>query len=119
MNELDLTPSQISEFVDLIKSNQVSVAVAYQRLFPLLLAHPNESPLTLAKKENLIQENDTGFLKEIVLDVLNKNPKEVAAYRSGKKQLLGFFMGQVMKLSKGKAEPKATTVLLKEELGEL
>ena len=119
MPELELSTTQIVEFVELIEGNQVSAAMAYQRLFPLLLDHPNESPLALAKKENLIQESDTDFLKGLVIEVLNNNPKEVAAYRAGKKRLMGFFMGQVMRQSKGKAEPKATTQLLKEILEEV
>ena len=64
----------------------------------------------------MIQESDGDFLSGLVEQVLAKHPKEVAAYKGGKKQLMGFFMGQVMKASKGKADPKMTTRLLGEAL---
>jgi aspartyl-tRNA(Asn)/glutamyl-tRNA(Gln) amidotransferase subunit B len=116
LTELDLDGSKVNAFIELIEGNQVSSAVAYQRLFPLLLLEPDLSPLALAKRENLIQEGDGDFLRDIVRKVLADNPKEVAAYQSGKKQLMGFFMGEVMKASNGKAEPKMTTKVLGEFL---
>ncbi|MFT4664861.1 MAG: aspartyl-tRNA(Asn)/glutamyl-tRNA(Gln) amidotransferase subunit B [Polaribacter sp.] len=113
---LDLSSAQITEFIELIASNQISSSMAYQSLFPLLLLESGASPMALAKRENLLQESDGDFLSELVEQVLAKHPKEVAAYKGGKKQLMGFFMGQVMKSSKGKADPKKTTRLLGEAL---
>ena len=114
--ELGLQPQHLAAFIELIDANQVSAAIAYQRLFPLMVRHPQVAPLVLATKESLIQESDTDFLASLVDSVLAQHPKEVEAYKKGKKQLMGFFMGQVMKKSKGKAEPKATTRLLKDRL---
>jgi len=112
ISALDLSSKKVVAFIDLIESNQVSSSVAYQRLFPLVLAQKELSPFEIAKKENLIQESDGDFLNELVTKILADNPKEVAAYKGGKKQLMGFFMGQVMKESKGKADPKMTSKLL-------
>jgi len=106
LNDLSLSTKHIIEFIELIESNQVSSSVAYAKLFPLLLENPDTSPLDLAKKENLIQESDGDYLKELVNTVMENNPKEVAAYKNGKKKLMGFFMGEVMKASRGKADPK-------------
>ena len=117
-----LTANQLMDFLSVIESGKVSNSAAYQTLFPALLDTPfpkesgfptsTVSAAILAEKLNLIQNSDTDFLEKIVADVLANNPQKVAEYRKGKKGLLGFFMGEVMKLSKGKAEPKATNVLV-------
>ena len=111
-----ISSKSFAEFADLIESGKVSSSIAYQRLFPALISAPEKSPETLAQELNLIQSNDEDFLEKIVNEVLEKNPKEVEAYQKGKKNLIGFFMGQVMKNSKGKAEPKSTNALLRKKL---
>ncbi|MFK7807117.1 MAG: Asp-tRNA(Asn)/Glu-tRNA(Gln) amidotransferase subunit GatB, partial [Saprospiraceae bacterium] len=113
-----VSEQQIISFLHLVESNQVSSSVAYQKLFPLMMAQPMVDPLYLAKTENLIQESDGDFLTSVIAQVLADHPKEVAAYKGGKKQLMGFFMGQVMKASKGKADPKITSKLLGKALSE-
>ena len=65
---------------------------------------------------NLIQSTDTNFLEDLVNEVIAAHPDKVKAYQKGKKGLLGFFMGEVMKKSKGKAEPKSTNQLLRHKL---
>lgn len=107
----------LADFIQLIDSEKVSNSNAYQRIFPELLLHPHQSPEALAQQLNLIQSADTDFLIHIVEQVLAQYPDKVAAYRSGKKGLLGFFVGEVMKQSKGKAEPKKTNEVLLEKLG--
>ena len=64
----------------------------------------------------LIQNKDEDFLSQLVDEVIAANPEKVKVYRNGKKGLLGFFMGEVMKRSKGQAEPKSTNALLREKL---
>ncbi|MFN7117525.1 MAG: Asp-tRNA(Asn)/Glu-tRNA(Gln) amidotransferase subunit GatB [Saprospiraceae bacterium] len=109
--------STLANFIHLIDSSKVSNSNAYQRIFPELVAQPTLSPEYIAKKLNLIQSADTDFLAQIVEEVITKYPEKVAEYRKGKKGLLGFFVGEVMKQSKGKAEPKTTNALLLEKLG--
>ena len=109
---------QWQEMLELIESGKISASAAYQKLYPTILETPSVSTTvwTMAEKMNLIQSADSDFLTEIVNVVLSKNPEKVAEYKKGKKGLLGFFVGEVMKLSKGKAEPKATNALIMKAL---
>lgn len=106
----------IQEFITLIESGKVSAAIAYQRLFPALLEQPKTAALALAQSLNILQSADEGFLDNLITESLNRHPDKVKQYQKGKKNLLGMFMGEVMRNSKGKADPKATTQLLKEKL---
>ena len=90
--------------------------MASQRIYPELLKDSSKSGLDIAQDLNLIQESDEGSLKPIVEKVLAENTAKVAEYKSGKKGLMGMFMGQVMKQSKGKADPKVASRLLEELL---
>jgi len=100
----------------LIGEGKVSNTIAYQQLFPALVERPEEDPLAIARRLNLLQTSDAGFLESLIGGVLEANPDKVKAYRSGKKGLLGFFMGEAMKASKGKADPKAASKLLRQIL---
>lgn len=111
-----VSPEQWAIFLQLIESGQISSSSAYQRLFPALMETPAASPAVLAAEMNLLQSADTDFLEKLVDEVLTRFPDKVAEYRKGKKGLLALFMGEVMKASKGKAEPQATTRLLQERL---
>jgi aspartyl-tRNA(Asn)/glutamyl-tRNA(Gln) amidotransferase subunit B len=104
------------EYTDMIESGQLSASAAAQRLFPALLEQPATAPALLAAQLNLLQSADTGFLEQLVDEVLARFPDKVAEYRKGKKGLLAMFMGEVMKNSKGKAEPQATTRMLRDKL---
>lgn len=107
----------ISELLDLISENQISASAAYQNLLPSLIdAPPPVSVRAIATKLNLLQSNDVDFLEKIIQEVVAKNSDKVEAYRKGKKGLIGFFMGEIMRLSKGKAEPKATQSILSKYL---
>lgn len=116
LNEFPISKKQLAAFIQLIEDKKVTSSIAYQRLFPALFEQPEKNVLELATELNLIQSADEGFLDKIVDEVLSKNPDKVKAYQKGKKGLIGFFMGQVMRASKGKAEPKATNDLLVKKL---
>lgn len=107
---------QLAAFIQLIDEGTVSNSNAYQRIFPQLLEHPERTPLEIAKDLNLIQSADEDFLEKIIDEVLAANAGKVEQFRKGKKGLLGFFVGEVMRRSKGKAEPKATNVMLNKKL---
>lgn len=107
-----VSPEQWMEMLTLIETGKISASTAYQRLFPALLDNPASSPAQLAADMNLLQNTDTAYLETVVSAVLTRYPEKVAEYRKGKKGLIGFFMGEVMKDSKGKADPKAATQLL-------
>lgn len=108
--------TQLAAFIQLIDDGKVSNSNAYQRIFPQLLEQPGRAPLEIAKELNLIQTADTDFLEKLVDEVLAANLDKVEKFRKGKKGLLGFFVGEVMRRSKGKAEPKATNKLLNKKL---
>lgn len=109
---------QIGEFIALIDQNKVSNSAAYQRLFPAMLEAPAKVPAELAQELNLIQTSDEGLLEKIIDEIIANNPEAVARYQKGKKGLIGFFMGEVMKASRGKADPKVTNTLLRKKLSQ-
>jgi aspartyl-tRNA(Asn)/glutamyl-tRNA(Gln) amidotransferase subunit B len=116
LSHFPLNLKQLADFLQLIADGQVSNSAAYQQLFPALLSEPERRPLELAHSMNLLQNSDESALAEIVDQVLEEHPDEVARYQNGKKGLLGFFMGEVMKASRGKADPKVAKALLQQKL---
>ena len=96
----------------LVKNDKISHTVAYGRLWELLLAQPEADPAALAAQHDLLQQDDADALRTLAQAVLADHPGKVAAYRKGKKGLIGFFMGELMKRAKGQAPPaKAKAVL--------
>jgi aspartyl-tRNA(Asn)/glutamyl-tRNA(Gln) amidotransferase subunit B len=115
ITELDIKPLEISDLIRLIDDKKISNSVATSKIFPILL-NSNQTAEMIAIENNWIQESDDKVLKELIKDVLAKFPQKVEEYRNGKKGLIGMFMGEVMKLSKGKADPKITNILLRDQL---
>lgn len=112
--QFSISPERLTELIQLKKEDKINSS-AMQSIFNEMLEN-SDSPLELAKKMNLIQVSDTGFLEPIIEDVIESNPEEVQRYREGKKALIGFFIGQVMKESKGKANPKLVRELISKKL---
>ena len=115
--DLPLTAHRLAEFVELIEAGKVSNSVAYQELFPAMIAEPETAPEKLATDNGWIQSDDADELGQWVDAAIAAFPDKVKAYQNGKKGLIGLFMGEVMKLSKGKADPKMANQLLRERLG--
>ena len=115
--DFPLGASQLAGFIHLIEQGKVSNSVAYQELFPALVAQPDQEPEALATAKNWLQSSDTDELSAWVDAAIATYPDKVKAYQKGKKGLIGLFMGEVMKLSKGKADPKQANQLLRERLG--
>ncbi|MFT4755875.1 MAG: aspartyl-tRNA(Asn)/glutamyl-tRNA(Gln) amidotransferase subunit B [Vicingaceae bacterium] len=116
IKEFPLKPKHIAELIDLIESGAINNSIANQKVFPALVEHPELSAKTLAEKNNWIQESDTEALEGFINEAIAKFPAKVEEFRAGNKNLLGLFMGEVMKASKGKADPKVTSNLLREKL---
>lgn len=116
ISDFKITPKRIAELVDFIDSGKVSHTIATQKIFPKMLEEPAKSAQEIAEENNWIQESDSGALTEFVKQAIAKYPEKVIEYKNGKASLLGLFMGEVMKLSKGKADPKIATELVKQEL---
>jgi aspartyl-tRNA(Asn)/glutamyl-tRNA(Gln) amidotransferase subunit B len=106
INDFHLNASKIAELIALIDQDKLSNSSASQLVFPELVKNPNESVLAIAERLNVIQTNDVNLISGIIAEVLAKYPDKVEEYKNGKKGLLGLFVGEVMKASKGKADPK-------------
>ncbi|HEX5000990.1 MAG TPA: hypothetical protein VFW78_00705 [Bacteroidia bacterium] len=111
-----LEPKSIAVLIELVESGKVSFTSASQKIFPEMILHPQSNPMEIAEKMNLVQESDVSALESIVKDAISRFPEKVAEYKSGKTGLIGLFMGEVMKLSKGKADPKIANKLVKDLL---
>ena len=116
IEEFPLKPITIANLIVLIDENKVSNSVTSQKIFPLLIENPNKTAEEIAIENNLMQENDDDALSGFIDLALAKYPEKVEEYKSGKKGLVGLFMGEVMKLSKGKADPKKANQILREKL---
>lgn len=113
--DFELKPAVIADIIALVDAGKVSHSMASQKLFPAMFGS-SLSAAQMAEKLNIIQTSDSGFLEQIIDEVLAAWPDKVADYKAGKKGLLGLFMGEVMKKSQGKADPKLTSRLLVEKL---
>lgn len=113
---LPVTPAAIAALIGLIDNNQLNFSVASTRVFGELLKEPHKDPLQIASALNLLQDSDEGNVAAWVEEVLNKMPDKVAEYKKGKKGLIGLFVGEVKKVSKGKADPKLTNDILLKKL---
>ena len=116
INEIEIQPKLIAELITLIDENLISHITATQKIFPKMVKDPNSSPRLIAEKNNWIQEKDDKLLNIIVEKVINMHPEKAQDYKSGNKNLLGLFMGEAMKIAKGKANPKILSDLLRKKL---
>ena len=115
ISESKLTPENLVELIALIEKNTISNNIGKQIIVDMLKDGTRASEIV--EKRGLSQISDEGAIKEVCKKVAEAHPNEVAAYKNGKVQLLGFFVGQVMKETKGRANPKAVNELMKEILG--
>lgn len=116
INDYPIAPEKLAELIALVDEKKISHTVAQQNIYPEMLMHPAKNPLQLAKELNLLQDSNADSLLPIVKEVLADMPAKVAEYKGGKKGILGLFMGEVMKRSKGKADPKLANELVLKEL---
>lgn len=118
-DEFPLSPKALVALIELVDSGKVSFSVASQRVFTELLKSPNKSALEVAQQFNLIQESNHDAILPIIDEVLKEFPLKVEEYKNGKKGIVGMFMGEVMKRSKGKADPKVANALITQKLEEV
>lgn len=114
ITDLPLTPEALGELVGLIDDNTISTKIA-KDILPELL-EKGGSPKALVEQKGLVQVSDPKVIEEVIAQVLADHPDELEKYRGGKTKLLGFFVGQVMKRTSGRADPKLTNQLLKQKL---
>jgi aspartyl-tRNA(Asn)/glutamyl-tRNA(Gln) amidotransferase subunit B len=109
-------PAVIAELIAMIDAGKVSFSVASQNIFSELLKDPGESPGAIATRLNLLQDSNVDNILPIVKEVIKEFPLKVEEYKNGKTAIITMFMGEVMKRSKGKADPKRANELLIENL---
>ncbi|QUY40823.1 Asp-tRNA(Asn)/Glu-tRNA(Gln) amidotransferase subunit GatB [Acaryochloris marina] len=114
ITDIALTPEALAELIELIEANTISGKIA-KELLPDLLTKGG-SPKKLVEKKGLTQISDTATLETLIDEVIAAHPQELEQFRNGKTKLQGFFMGQVMKRTSGRADPKATNQMLAKKL---
>lgn len=110
-----ITPSDLSELVEMISENTVNGKQA-KEIFIKMLDGENGTPREIADKFGMKQMTDTGAIEKIIDDVIASNPAQVEQYKSGKTGLLGFFVGNVMKATSGTANPAVVNEILRKKL---
>lgn len=116
VDQLPVTPQTMAQMLELIESGKVSFAAASQKLFPEMIANPLVSPVDLAHRLNLIQDSNLDSLTPVVEQIIQDFPLKVKEYKSGRKAILTMFMGEAMKRTKGKADPKLVNELFLQKL---
>jgi aspartyl-tRNA(Asn)/glutamyl-tRNA(Gln) amidotransferase subunit B len=109
-----LTPQHLSEMLSMIKQGTISGKIAkdvFEEMY-----RTGERPVKIVKEKGWVQILDEGEIKRVIERVMQANPKQVEDYKKGKERLFGFFVGEVMKETQGKANPKLVNELLKEKL---
>lgn len=114
IKEFTISPENLGKLVNLIKEGTISSKIA-KEVFADMLTN-NSDPESIVKEKNLVQISDPAELKEIIQRITEKNPEQISEYRAGKEKVFGFFVGQIMKETKGKANPKLVNELLKKLL---
>lgn len=118
-DEFPVKPSIIAEIINLIDGGKISFTIASQQVFTELLKNPNKSALEVAQQLNVIQDSSQDSIQPIIDEVIKEFPLKVEEYKHGKKGIIAMFMGEVMKRSKGKADPKVANELLTKKLKEV
>jgi len=111
-----LQPLTIAEIILLIDEGKLNFSVASTKIFTSLISNPEQTPLKMAASLNLIQDSDEDTVTAWVNDVLSQLPEKVMEYKKGKKGLIGMFVGEVKKISGGKADPRLTNEILLKKL---
>ena len=110
-----VSPERLATLLRMVEQGTVSLKVA-RDIFPEMY-RTGKAPEQIVQEKGLTQVSDEGALSQVIDDVLAKNPAQVAQFKQGKQQVLGFLVGQVMKTSGGKANPGKVNELLKHKLG--
>jgi aspartyl-tRNA(Asn)/glutamyl-tRNA(Gln) amidotransferase subunit B len=116
ISDFPVKPKTIAEMIALIDAGKISHTTAAHQLFQELILHPEKSAAETAGNLNIFIDQNEEKLDLIIDQVLQLHPQKVSEYKKGKKGIIGMFMGEVMKLSKGKIDPKTANRVLAEKL---
>jgi aspartyl-tRNA(Asn)/glutamyl-tRNA(Gln) amidotransferase subunit B len=115
INEVPLKPLHLASLSQLVETAVVSGSMAKGAIIYEIL-DTGKMPEEIVREKGLVQISDAGEIEKIVDDVIAKSPKEAERFKAGEEKLIGFFVGQIMKLTKGKANPQLVNELLKKKL---
>jgi aspartyl-tRNA(Asn)/glutamyl-tRNA(Gln) amidotransferase subunit B len=116
IEDCPVRPDRLAGMVKMINDGTISTKIA-KTVFEDMYGTGKDAE-TVVKEKGLVQVSDSGAIENIIADVIKANPAQHADYKGGKDKLFGFFVGQVMKASKGKANPEMVNELLKKKLSE-
>ena len=116
ISDFPLAPATLISLIKMVEENKLSFSAASSKLFPVLIANQNADPFEQAGKMNLLMDSNTDHILPIADAVLLQFEDKVKEYRKGKKGLLALFIGEVIKRSKGKADPKVVNEILNQKL---
>jgi aspartyl-tRNA(Asn)/glutamyl-tRNA(Gln) amidotransferase subunit B len=114
LDESPVSPTQAAELLGLVADGTISGSIAKQ-VFEIML-ETGQAASEIVEEKGLKQTSDTGAIDAVIAEILSQNPGQLEAYRGGKEQLFGFFVGQTMKAMQGKANPGVVNELLKKAL---
>ncbi len=116
-NDIPFSSDNLAELITLIEKGTISNAIA-KKVLEELFENPKE-PSKIIEEKGWIQISDEGAIKEVVLEILAKNPQSVQDYKGGKEKAIGFLVGQAMKQTKGKANPQMLNTMFIEEINKM
>ena len=119
ISEFPVKAQSLAEIISLVEEGKINNTAAVQQLFPALVANPSANVTQLVNQMNLLIDTGDDQLLSFIDEALARYPEKVKEYHKGKKGVLGLFMGEVMKLSKGKIDPKTANKLVIEKLDSL
>ncbi len=117
IKEFSVPAENLGELINLIKNGTISGKIA-KDVFPIMLKE-NKKPSVIVKEKNLVQISDSSEIENAIEQILNNNQKQVKQFIDGEEKVFGFFVGQVMRETKGKANPQIVNKILKDKLGAL
>ncbi len=116
IEKFPISPVNLAELLNLVENGTISGKIA-KTVFPEMF-DTGKTAKQIVEEKGLVQVGDRGEIEKIVKKVLDEHPKEVEKYKAGKKNIIGFFVGQVMRETKGRANPKIVNEVLRELLGD-
>jgi aspartyl-tRNA(Asn)/glutamyl-tRNA(Gln) amidotransferase subunit B len=113
-DQIPFSAEELGNLIILIDKGTISTSIA-KKVLEVLFEAP-EDPMKIVEKNGWLQISDEGAIKEVVLKIIEQNQQSVTDYKAGKKQALGYLVGQAMKETKGKANPGMLNTMFMEEL---
>jgi aspartyl-tRNA(Asn)/glutamyl-tRNA(Gln) amidotransferase subunit B len=117
ISDFPIQPKRLAELLNFTEDGTISGNVA-KRIFDEMLEN-DQTPAQIVKEKSLEQISDTGELEKLVGEFIQKHPEEAERYRNGEQKLMGFFVGQIMRATKGKANPQIVNELIEKKLGNI